>query len=213
MRRSAAILTSLFLLSALCAARVEKIGPAPTGQFPDSIAKLLEKSGYRVALPDGTVVCELWFRTAIPATTGHDVEGANYPELSSSEFVGAMIVPKQIGDFRGQTIAPGAYGLRYELLPNDGNHMGVAQNRDFLLLTPAVEDKDPTGQLSFEQMVALSAKAAGTAHPAALSMVQPDGDTYPAIYKNDDGFYVFVAKLKTGTGELPVGLVVKGQSQ
>jgi hypothetical protein len=62
-------------------------------------------------------------------------------------------------------------------------------------------------------LVTVSAKASGTAHPAVFSMIQPDGDTFPAIYKNDDGYYVFVGKLKTSTGELPIGLVVKGQAQ
>jgi len=99
------------------------------------------------------------------------------------------------------------------LLPNDGNHMGVAPNRDFLLLTPLTDETDVSAQFSQEQLASLSAKASGTVHPAVFSMVQPDGDTFPAIYKNDDGYYVFVVKLKTSTGELPVGLVVKGQAR
>ncbi len=90
--------------------------------------------------------------------------------------------------------------------------MGVSPNRDFVLLTPA-EDPDPAASLSSEQLVALSQKAAGTPHPAVFSMVPPDGDNFPSIYKNDDGYYVFVVKLKTSTGDLPAGFVVKGQAQ
>ena len=213
MRRSAIVLLSLFVLSSLCAAKVESVGPATAGVFPEAIVKTLEAKGYRVALPDGTVVCEVWFRSAVATQTGRNVEGANFPELSSSEFVGAVTFPKQVSDFRGQPIKPGSYGLRYELLPNDGNHMGVAPNRDFLLLTPLADEQDPSRQLSSEQLITLSAKTSGTAHPAVFSMVPPDGDTFPAIYKNDDGFYVFVVKLRTTFGELPVGLVVKGQAQ
>ncbi len=212
MRKIATILF-LLLISSFSFAKVEMIGAAPAGSFPDAITKTLETRGYRVALPDGTVVCEVWFRSAVPAQAGRNVDGANYPELSPSEFVGVITVPKQVSDFRGQPIKPGSYTLRYELLPNDGNHMGVSPNRDFLLLAPASEDRDVAAQLNFNQLVALSAKAAGTAHPAAFSMVQPDGDTFPAIYKNDDGYYVFVVKLKTSTGDLPVGLVLKGQAQ
>ena len=213
MRRYAIALLSALILSSLCFAKVESIGPATAGVFPEAVAKTLEPKGYRVALPDGTVICEIWFRAAIATQTGRNVEGANYPELSPSQFVGAVTFPKQVSDFRGQPIKPGSYGLRYELLPNDGNHMGVAPNRDFLLLTPLADEKDPSAQLSSEQLVALSAKASGTAHPAVFSMVAPDGDTFPAIYKNDDGYYVFVVKLKTTSGELPIGLVVKGQAQ
>jgi hypothetical protein len=212
MRRIATILF-LLLFSSFGLAKVQVIGPATATGFSESIVKMLEAKGYRVALPDGTVVCEIWLRSDVPAQTGRNVEGANYPELSSSELVGIVTFPKQVSDFRGQPIKPGSYGLRYELLPNDGNHMGVAPNRDFLLLTPMTEETDVSAQFSQEQLVALSAKASGTAHPAVFSMVQPDGDTFPAIYKNDDRYYVFVGKLKTSTGELPVGLVVKGQAQ
>lgn len=213
MRRYAITVLSFLILSSHCFARVESIGPANVGAFPETVVKMLEQKGYRVALPDGTVICEIWFRVALAAQAGRNVEGANYPELSSSEFVGVVTFPKQVSDFRGQPIKPGSYGLRYELLPDDGNHMGVAPNRDFLLLTPLADEKDPSAQLSSEQLVALSAKVSGTAHPAVFSMVPPDGDTFPAIYKNDDGFYVFVVKLKTTSGELPIGLVVKGQAQ
>ncbi len=213
MRRYEIALLSVLILSSLCFAKVESIGPATAGTFPEAVVKTLESKGYRVALPDGTVVCEIWFRSAIATQTGRNVEGANYPELSSSEFVGVVTFPKQVSDFRGQPIKPGSYALRYELLPNDGNHMGVAPNRDFLLLTPLADEQDPSRQLSSEQLVALSAKASGTAHPGVFSMLPPDGDTFPAIYKNDDGYYVFVVKLKTSSGELPIGLVVKGQAQ
>ena len=213
MRRHVTVLLSLLIISSLCFAKVETIGPPTAGVFPESVAKTLEQKGYRVALPDGTVVCEIWFRSAIATQTGRNVEGANYPELSPSQFVGAVSFPKQVSDFRGQPIKPGSYGLRYELLPNDGNHMGVAPNRDFLLLTPLADEKDPSAQLRSEQLVGLSAKASGTSHPGVFSLLPPDGDTFPAIYKNDDGYYVFVVKLKTTFGELPIGLVVKGQAQ
>jgi hypothetical protein len=213
MRRYAIAFLSVLILSSLCFAKVETIGLPTAGVFPEAIVKTLEAKGYRVGLPDGTVVCEIWFRSAVAAQPGRNVEGANYPELSSSEFVGVVTFPKQVSDFRGQPIRPGSYGLRYELLPNDGNHMGVAPNRDFLLLTPLADEKEPSRQLSSEQMVGLSAKASGTAHPGVFSLLPPDGDTFPAIYKNDDGYYVFVVKLKTTSGELPLGLVVKGQAQ
>ena len=43
----------------------------------------------------------------------------------------------------GQGIQPGLYTLRYELVPNDGNHLGVANSRDFGLLVRAADDPDP----------------------------------------------------------------------
>ncbi|HLH10003.1 MAG TPA: hypothetical protein VKW78_22395 [Terriglobales bacterium] len=213
MRRYTVVSILVLILSAFSFAKIAEIGPIAPGSVPDAVSKTLEAKGYRVALPDGTVICDIWLRANIPAQTGRDVEGANYPELSPSEFIGTVTFPRQVTDFRGQPITPGTYNLRYELLPNDGNHMGVAPNRDFLLLLPVASGANPAAQLSFDEMVAQSAKASGTPHPAAFSLVQPEGDTFPAIYKNDDGYYVFAVKLKTSSGELPIGLVVKGQAQ
>jgi hypothetical protein len=39
-------------------------------------------------------------------------------------------------DFRGQQVPVGFYTLRYALIPDDGNHLGVSPNPDFLLLIP-----------------------------------------------------------------------------
>jgi hypothetical protein len=192
-------------------AKVEKLGSFDEPAASEAVRKSLAQDGFRVALPDGTIVCDVWFRNALAIKGGHDVEGANYPELLPSQFVGVITVPRQINDYRGQPIKPGTYTLRYELLPTDGNHMGVAPSRDFLLLSPVSDDKDPAAELKTAELLALSTKASGTAHPAVLSLVAPEGDTFPGIYKNDDGHYVFVAKIRTTAEELAVGIVVKGQ--
>ncbi len=51
--------------------------------------------------------------------------------------------PQGMSDYRGQSLPPGVYTLRYQLLPQDGNHMGVAPNPDFLLASPAASDSRP----------------------------------------------------------------------
>jgi hypothetical protein len=201
----------LLLLTLPALAKVEKLGAFDDSSASEAVRKSLAPDGIRVALPDGTVVCDVWFRNALTIKAARDVEGANYPEFTPSQLVGVITLPKQINDYRGQPIKPGTYTLRYELLPTDGNHMGVAPNRDFLLLSPVSEDKDPAAELKTPELLALSTKASGTAHPAVLSLVTAEGDTFPGIYKNDDGHYVFVAKLRTSAEDLAIGVVVKGQ--
>ena len=118
-------------------------------------------------------------------------------------------------DFRGQRIPAGFYTLRYELIPNDGNHLGVAPNRDFLLLVPAASDADPKAQFKFEELVALSREATGTKHPGPLNLAQADGTvTAAAVSKDDQDHWIFSAPVKLASGdEIPIALVVKGKAQ
>jgi len=100
--------------------------------------------------------------------------------------------------------------MRYELLPDDGNHLGVAPNRDFLLLIPAASDTDPTSVYKFDQLVKLSSQATGTRHPAPMSMAPAQGAELPAITLNQDQNWVFSAKVRVGPEDIPFGLIVKG---
>ena len=100
----------------------------------DELKHAVEDKGYRVTLDDGWSA-EFWFAKQLKTAT-KDVPGALYPELANGEFVGVVNLPKGMTDFRGQAIPAGAYTLRYQLLPQDGNHMGVSPNPDFLLAIP-----------------------------------------------------------------------------
>src|SRR5947207_2557235 len=132
-----AFLVLFAILSSRSDAAAGKI--EPTGAFDDASASVpirnsLEKTGYRVLLPDGTVQCEIWFRNNLPVTTT-GVEGAIY-HFAESELIGVIRFPKTAKDFRGQQLKTGSYTMRYELSPNDGNHLGVSPIRDFVLLLP-----------------------------------------------------------------------------
>src|SRR5262249_6902315 len=113
--------------------------------------------------------------------------------------------------YRGQPIPAGYYTLRYELLPNDGNHLGAAPSRDFVLLIPVATDPDPGSVFTFQELVTLSRKATSTRHPGPLSFVESGGRTAPAVTGDDQDNSIFSAVLKLAGGEdLRIGLVVKG---
>jgi hypothetical protein len=130
-------------------------------------------------------------------------------------LVGVVHFPQAAADFRGHRIPAGFYTLRYELMPNDGNHLGAAPNQDFLLLIPAASDADPNATFKFQELIALSESATGTKHPSPLSLVQADsGVTAPAVSKDDQDHWTFSASMKLTSGEeLPFALVVKGTTQ
>ncbi len=110
-------------------------------------------------------------------------------------------------DRRGQSIQPGVYTLRYGIMPANDIHQGVAPQRDFLLLTPASEDRDPDATPDFEALVAMSRKASRTAHPAVLSFWKADADS-PGFSQHGDSDWVLQFKV----GDTPIAIIVAGAS-
>jgi hypothetical protein len=202
-------------LTTLAAAQIklEKTAAGPDSSVPAAVRDAVEPNGCRVLRTDGAVLAEIWLRKSVPgaASAGKDVL---YPDLSQSVMAGVISFPNGAKDFRGQPIKSGSYTMRYELLPQDGNHLGVAPNPDFLLLIPAASDADPSAKYDFARLVALSAKAAGSNHPAAFSMLPPESGDLPKAFQNADSFVVFAANLKLDSGKLlPFSLIIKGQAQ
>jgi hypothetical protein len=189
------------------AAQVTRIGALSVAGVSDELKHAVDDKGYRVALDDGWTA-EFWF--AKPLTTAtKDVPGALYPELANAEFVGVVSLPKGMTDFRGQAIPTGVYTLRYQLLPQDGNHLGVAPNPDFLLAIPAANDANPEQRYLYKKLVALSTKTTGTNHPAVIAL---DTAGEPgSVVKNGQNVTVLTIAVTTSTGATEnLGIVVKG---
>ena len=204
------------MLSLLCAAqsgKVESIGPLTESAIPEQVRQSLEAKGYRLTLDDPKPCCELWLRKNVPAQANKSTELV-YPQFSESELLGVIRFPQAAADFRGNPIPAGFYTLRYELLPNDGNHLGVAPNRDFVLAIPAQSDTDPNATFKFQELVTMSAKTSGTKHPSPLSLSPADKPSPGAVARDDQDHWIFSTSLKLASGEeLPFALIVKGTAQ
>ena len=207
-------LTALALLFShyLCLAqtgKIEPVGPPTNSAVPQGVQAVLETSGHHLLLEDGSVACDIWLRKGTPVQAKKDVADALYPELAESTLVGLISFRKDAIDYRGQAVKSGIYTLRYELIPDDGNHLGVAPNRDFVLLIPAESDPDPNANFKFDELVNLSRKATGTRHPAPLCLTQPA--SAPGLSRNEEDHWIFTSTLKLDSGkELPFALVVRG---
>jgi len=202
------------LVSAAQSGKVESVGPLTNSAVPEAVRKVLESEGYRLTLDESAPSCELWIRKSVPAQAKKDAEGVAYPQLAESTMVGVAYFPQAAADFRGHRIPAGYYTLRYELMPNDGNHLGAAPNRDFLLLVPAASDADPSATFKFQDLVTMSAATAGTKHPSPLSLASADSGTSATVSKDDQDHWIFSASMKLASGEgLPFALVVKGTAQ
>jgi hypothetical protein len=205
-RRGVFLLVLLAATAVLAAPKVETVGPCTESAVPDGVRKVLAAQGYRVTLDDGATA-NLW-PAALVQTGSKAREDATY-SLAPSAFVGAIVLAKNTRDCRGNTIPAGAYNLRYELYPNDGAHLGVTLTPDFLLLVPAAADANPGLTYSFEQLVGLSKQVTGKNHPAPMNLVPADTTQFPSIITDAEEHTILYFKVKTQSGELPLGLVVK----
>ena len=190
------------------APQVERIGALTVPGASDALKQAVEDKGYRITL-DGGWTAEFWFAKQLKSAA-KNVPGALYSELTNAEFVGVVNLPKGMADFRGQAIPAGVYTLRYQLLPQDGNHMGVAPNPDFLLAIPLASDPNPEQGYLYKKLVALSAKATGTNHPAVIALDTP-GDPGSAVGDKQGAVVFSVTVPSSGASATEkLGIVVKG---
>ena len=205
----------LFALSShlsAAAGKVESIGAFDDPQATPSLRSVLQKTGYGVRLRDGSLHCEIWFRSDATILPKPITEGAIY-RFSESELIGVIRFPKPTADFRNQQLPAGSYTMRYEVSPNDGNHLGASATRDFVLLIPVAADKDPHAAYKLDGLVSLSSKASGTSHPAPMALASPGENSPLSLTKTTEGFYVFSLRLKIERGEpIPFAIIVEGSS-
>ncbi len=125
-------------------------------------------------------------------------------------LLGAIHFPKKASDRRGQTINAGVYTLRYSMFPINGDHQGVAPQRDFALLTPAAEDRDPAATPDFNTLMGWSRKASGTPHPAVLSIwKQEASDFKPGFAAMGEHDWVLQSK----AGDIMLAVILVGKAE
>jgi len=193
------------------AGKVEPLGPLTESTVPEAVRATVTAKGHRVTPDDATPAIEIWYRREVPAQPKAASGSAVYDRLTPSALVGVLHFTKASTDYRGQSVAAGFYTLRAALMPDDGNHLGVAPSRDFLLLVPAPADPGLEATPKFADLVVLSRQASGAKHPAPLSLVPAEAGAAPALTKDDEGHIIFTATIHLSSGEeFPIALIVKG---
>jgi len=181
----------------------ESAGAPPVEAAP-AITAVLQKDGAKIT-NNGKAYCEIWFRTDTPPAAKSSEDGVTLPAISMGALLGVIRFDGNGADRRGQTIKAGVYTLRYGIMPINGDHQGAAPQRDFLLMTPAAEDKDLNATPAFDALVAMSRKASGTPHPAVLSFWKADAGA-PGFSKQGENDWV----LQTKMGDTPIAVILIG---
>jgi len=222
-RRSVQYVAGLAVVASLClsSAAAAQDYKAAAGAVPippeisAPIRALLAPTSVSVTGPAGPL-CEIWLRAGIPvAAQANTALGVTYGQLVDGSFVGAIHFDAVVKDFRNQTIQPGTYVLRYALQPVDGNHQGVSDYRDFLLLTPAGADT-AAANLADNDLYALSRKASGAGHPSVWSLVPTDSapTLLPGVaHDTSNDYWVLYVNAAMGSTPTKLGLVLVGHAE
>jgi hypothetical protein len=181
---------------------------APPAELAPGVAAVLQKEGTKVVDGSGKTIAEVWLRADAPSGPATSEDMVTFTNVPQGSLMGAIKYAEQRPDRRGTNIKPGVYTLRFSLFPQNGNHQGVEPQRDFLLLTPAADDKDPKATPNFETLVAWSQKASGAPHAAVLSIWKQDSGFEPGLSQMGENDWVLQAKV----GDLPLALILIGQT-
>jgi hypothetical protein len=195
---------------------IEALNAAPPAdELNPRVVERLSASGFKVLTGQGRALCEVWPARSWQTAADFKPTGAvNYP-FEVGELLGVIRFARSGGDFRGQKIRKGMYTMRYGLQPQDGNHVGTSDTRDFVVLVPAADDSDPK-PVEKEKLFKESTAASGTAHPAILSVLPAPADAgdLPRIVHNEarELWSVDFAGKSAAGKPLVVELVVVGKS-
>jgi hypothetical protein len=158
----------------------------------------------------GRPVLEIWLRKDVPLRETPSTEtSVSFPRIKEGTLVGVVRLTQPWSDFRNTKVKPGVYTLRYGVQPADGNHMGVSDYRDFLILLPLANDNKLDASYTTADLVALHREAVGTAHPPVMGLF-PGGEVKePALSRTDANQTVLSAMV----GTVALGLVVEGHAE
>lgn len=195
--------------------KLEKAG-APPEELAPPIRETLSGEGWRVVGPVGPL-CEIWVRKTVPAKASASQElGIAFSELAEGTLLGAIRFLTPGSDYRRVRVKPGVYTMRYMLHPADGNHMGVAPQRDFVVLLQAADDT-ATANVATNDLLVLSRKASGISHPTVWSLEALESGEPTLVRKEDEEHWLlrFELTLQPAGGaavKKAMGLVVVGHA-
>ena len=162
-----------------------------------------------VTITAGTAKLEFWWVRSLTLKAGAKTPA--WSHVADGTLVGALRLTSAWTDIRGYTVRPGVYTLRFALQPQNGDHMGISPNREFLLPGPASDDSS-TDSVGYDGAVLLARKTSRRAHPAAISLDPPAATAAPlSTATNDLGHQIVIVNVATSAGApLTFGLVVSG---
>jgi hypothetical protein len=199
------VCAAVTVITAAAQYKAEPAG-APPSDLPPGIAQALQKQGTKVTGGSGTV-CEIWLVATAPKGPPSAEENVTLPTIPHGSLMGVIRFSGQGSDRRGQVIKPGVYTLRYSMFPINGDHQGVAPQRDFFVLSRIADDTDANAKPNFNALMTQSRKASGTQHPLVMSIWKAD-DPAESLTQQGESDWVLQRKM----GDTMLAIVVVGKA-
>ena len=219
--KTTALLFSLCLLSTTAPAAEFKLQPLKEGAPKETAAPLkevLHTGAARILDRKGKPLADLWLRRDIPFDEAKQpLGGVELKTIAEGSFLGVVRFHQKRRDFRDNAIPAGTYTLRSAVQPEDGDHLGVAETRDFGLLAPLKGDTKLT-PIPTQALGKLSAEVSGSSHPAViyLKLIEEKPAKLPALVEDEDNEWTLLVVEFPYSGKkdklLRLGIVIDGQS-
>jgi hypothetical protein len=192
--------------------KAEAVADGPPAEVAEAVRKELAPGGVRVS-KDGKPLFDFWLGKAVAVRPPSESLQLRYTMLKPGTFVGVVKVHAEGHDFKNQKYPAGVYTMRYAEQPEDGDHQGTAETKDFLCLSQAAADAKPD-PISQEDLVKLSSKVVGRKHPAVLYLVRSEtASKLPAIAKDEaNARSILECEAGTSAGKLRLAIVVVGKA-
>ena len=190
---------------------LETIDEAPPEEVSAAVRESLGSQAFRI-LSGEKVLMELWLRSEIPVQEqgGSGDLGVSFGNLQPGTLIGVVHFPEEWADYKNNPIGAGVYTLRYAVQPADGNHVGISQYRDFLLLLQAATDVEVETSLGPDELVVQSYASTGKPHPGTMALFPLYEDApEPKLIQNEMDQWT----LAFDRGALQMGLVVEGHGE
>lgn len=198
-----------FSYAAIAAARHSDPIPA---EIQRPLAAQLTPGGVRASVSGVTL--DFWWAAGVPLA---EPGAPAWIAVAEGTLIGAVRIDRQFRDIRGRVLKAGVYTLRYGIQPDNGDHLGVSPHRQFLLLSPAADDRSPAPQ-GHEGTVELSKGSVGGSHPGVWSIDPPAAGQQPvlSIHTTDLDHQALIVEVPASrdgkaAGTLKFGLVLIGK--
>jgi len=198
--------------------RVEKIDDGPSADdLSEEISAALADSGYQVIRGKKRSIGKIWLCKELPVAADFVATDEVLYPFTPGQLIGVIQFKRKSPDFRDHILTRGTYILRYGQQPVDGNHEGTSPTRDFLMLTRAEDDRTLAGP-DAKTLIAQSADAAGSNHPAMLCLqAASEADEVPSLRHDEDREWSILqlegqAKADGESQPIRIDIVVVGQA-
>jgi hypothetical protein len=198
--------------------KVEALKETAPADVSDKVRELLATEGLRVRDPKGEPFADIWLRKSLDSGEAKQAIGVKFGQIAEGSVLGVLRFHRKSSDFKGNAFPAGVYTFRNCLQPIDGDHQGVSDTRDFVLLSPVKVDTKPD-PLATKEVIKLSVQVSGIKHPTVLYLTRilDEGTKPPRLVEDEDlatwTLDCAIPGAKDPKAQVRLGIVLIGKAQ